>query len=399
MKLGQRAVRIIFVLKRIFVGLAILLALPYLRAPLYTFRDPAPFRGAAFINPYENLEGSWQRANLHAHGRPWRGLTNGRQTGAQIARAYRAMGYGVAGISDYQSIAAFQGVPTIPIYEHGYNIVKRHQLAIGARSVDWFDLPLWQLRSHQQFVIDRLAGTADLVALAHPPSRDAYSIEALEQLAGYHLIEIVNGQHFSEKPWDAALSAGRAVWALANDDTHDLEDPARTAVAWNMINAPSAATSEITDALRQGRAYAVARTNDIASAVDTVVDRIEFHEGTLVVSCAGEPSTFLFVGQNGILRKSVKGVTTASYSFAGNDSYIRTVVRSPRTTMFLNPIVRYDGVQLAGTSASVNVAGTWLMRGSVAIGGVLFILIRRERRMNVPAPVPAVLTRGDQKTA
>jgi hypothetical protein len=361
-------------------------ALPYLRAPLYRFPEPDRFSGTSFLNPYANVNGTWQRANLHAHGRPWGGFTNGRQSGHEIARAYRSMGYSVTGVSDYHSIAAFDGVPTLPIYEHGYNLAKRHQLAIGARRVDWFDLPLWQSLSHQQFVIDRLAATAALVALAHPPSRNAYAPDDLRRLSGYHLLEIVNGPHLSEETWDAALSSGHLVWALANDDTHDLKDPARTAIAWNMIDAPSASDSDIIDALRAGRAYAVTRTNEIASAVDTVVDRVEFSDGTLVVSCAGDPSTFLFVGQNGIVRSTVEDALSASYTFAADDSYIRAVIRSPRTAMYLNPIVRDDGSP-AAAAPTVDMARTWLMRGSLAIAGAAALfLMRRERRIHASAP-------------
>ena len=130
--------------------------LPYACGPVYRFPAPVPFAGATLLNPYATLGDTWQRANLHAHGRAWSGLTNGRrQSDEEIVRAYRSFGYSVAGVSDYHHIAADEGVPTLPIYEHGYNISKRHQLAIGARYVSWFDFPLGQTRSHQQFVIDQ----------------------------------------------------------------------------------------------------------------------------------------------------------------------------------------------------------------------------------------------------
>src|SRR5688572_7838581 len=139
----------------VLVGLALAVVLPYARGPVYRFPAPVPFAGATLLNPYAAPGATWQRANLHAHGRAWSGLTNGRrQSDEEIVRAYRSFGYSVAGVSDYHHIAAFDGVATLPIYEHGYNIGKRHQLAIGAREVSWFDFPLGQTRSHQQFVID-----------------------------------------------------------------------------------------------------------------------------------------------------------------------------------------------------------------------------------------------------
>jgi hypothetical protein len=387
-------------LKRLVLVLGLAVSLPYLGGPVYRFPAETRFAGAEFLNPYAGLRDTWQRANLHAHGRAWSGLTNGRQSDEQVVRAYTSLGYTVAGVSNYQRIAAFGDVPTLPLYEHGYNLGKRHQLAIGAHKVAWFDFPLWQSLSHKQFVIDRVAGTAELVAIAHPSSRDAYTPEDLRQLTGYQLLEVVNGPFTSEEPWDAALSAGRAVWALGNDDTHDLTDPRRTAMAWTMINASSPSPGDIVDALRAGRAYTVSRTNDTASAIETVVGHVKFIDGTLAVSCVGEPSTFIFVGQNGVIRKTVKDAMSAAYTFRGEDTYIRTVVQSPRTAMYLNPVLRYDGSRLPAPAASVDIARTWLLRGTIALAGVALFLIYRDRRPSVLASPPqAILTPADRKTA
>ena len=310
------------------------------------------------------------------------------------------MGYSVAGVSDYHSIAALEGVQTIPLSEHGYNIMKRHQLAIGARRVDWFDFPFWQSLSNRQHVIDRVGRTADLVALNHPPSRDGYSPDDLRRLSGYQLLEIVNGPHRSEDSWDAALSSGHAVWALANDDTHDLADPARTGMAWNMIDAASPSTRDVVDALRMGRTYAVSRTSETISGVQTVLAGFEFSDGTLVVTCAGEPSTFNFIGQDGVVRKSVKDAMNASYTFTGDDTYIRTVIESPRALLYLNPVLRYDGIRLPAPPASVNVAGSWLQRAMLLIAAVALVVMYRKRQAAVlVSPHEAILPRGDRKTA
>jgi hypothetical protein len=210
----------------------------------------------------------------------------------------------------------------------------------------------------------------------------------------------VNGPFRYERPWDAALSAGRAVWALGNDDTHDLTDPARTARAWTMINAASPSANDIVDALRAGRSYAVSRNNEMASAIETVVGNVTFGDGTLAVTCTGEPSTFVFVGQNGAIRKTVKYAMSAAYTFRDEDTYIRTVIQSPRTAMFLNPVLRYEGVRPPAPAATVDLARTWLLRGTVALAGAALFLIYRDRRPPVLASPPqAVLTPADRKTA
>jgi hypothetical protein len=387
-------------LKRSTVVLALAMALPYAWAPVYRFPDPVVFTGPHLFNPYQDLGDVWQRANLHAHGRAWGGLTNGQQPADEVVRRYTELGYSVAGISDYERIASHHGVPTIPIYEHGYNVGKAHQLAIGARRVVWLDFLLWQSMSQQQYVIDRLAASADLVALAHPSMRDAYSFDDLQQLTGYQLIEVVNGPFAIDDVWDAALSAGRVVWGLANDDTHDVNDPRRTAAAWTMINAPTASTRDVVDALRAGRSYAVSRVGDSIEPIDTVPVSVALRDGRLEVHCSGAPSTFVFVGQDGAIRQSVADVTSAAYAFEPSDTYIRTVIRSPRTTIYLNPVLRYDGSRIPTPAATIDRTGTWLVRLSSALGVVLAAVVwRRRRGPALAGAARPVLPGADRKPA
>ena len=381
--------------------LALGAALPYAWGPIYHFPQPSVFAGAHFFNPYAELRGTWQRANLHAHGRAWSGITNGQQTDQEVVARYQDLGYSVPGISDYEKIAADHGVQTIPIYEHGYNIGKHHQLAIGAHRVEWFDFLLLQSTSHEQYVIDRVSRGADLVAIAHPSLRDAYSRDDMSKLTGYQLMEVVNGPDEQDGLWDAALSSGHIVWALANDDTHDVTDPRRTGVAWNMIDAPTSSTGDIVDALRAGRTYAVARNAHTTSSSDTTVRRIEMNDRHLVVTCAGDPATFEFIGQNGNIHGTVKNALTAGYTFNDGDTYIRTVIRSGKTTMYLNPVVRYDGAHIPRPASTVAAGATWLLRGSCALGGVL-AFVALSRRRPAPAPIvelPRSISHDKRKTA
>jgi hypothetical protein len=386
-------------LRRIGLTLGLLIVLPYAIAPVYDFPEPAAFSGSSFLNPYANLTHTWQRANLHAHGRAWGGLTSGEQPSDVVARRYRSMGYSVPGVSNYHQIAAHKGVATMPIYEHGYNIGKMHQLAIGARRVEWLDFPLWPTLSQQQLVIDQVAEHAELVALAHPPSRDAYTPRNLNRLTGYHLIEIINGPFRSEEAWDAALSSGRAVWAVGNDDTHDLNNLRRTAVAWTMIDAATPSTHDVIAALRAGRSYAVMRTNEIASAVETTLADVQFEDGRLTVTCDGEPSTFLFIGQNGAVHKTVQDTLRAEYTFQPMDTYVRTVIRAPRTAMYLNPVLRHAGSSFTPPAATVDTAGTWLLRGASATAGCLLLYAMRERRRPIRLRPESLIPRTDRETA
>lgn len=378
-------------LKSVVFGIVLVVVGPYIWGPIYRFPHATRFSGSAFFNPYTHLTGAWQRTNLHAHGHAWVGLTNGQQTDQEIVQRYRNLGYTVPGVSDYQRIAAHYGVETMPIYEHGYNIGKRHQLAIGARSVQWFDFLLWQSLSQEQYVIDRVKAKADLVALAHPATRDAYTTDDLQQLTTYDLIEVVNGPFTAEDAWDAALSTGHPVWALANDDTHDLADSRRTAAGWNMVDASTTSTPDVVGALKAGRTYAVLRTGAIEAANVTVLDRVDVADSTLSVSVIGAESTFKFVGQDGIILKTVKNALNASYMFTADDTYVRTVITSPQTVLYLNPVLRYDGKILPKPAASVDAAATWGVRGGTGLGvAAVWLAYARRRKAQHPVSRPVL---------
>ncbi len=344
------------------MAVAVVALLPYAWGPVYEFPVPAAFTGKQFWNPYASLTGTWQRANLHAHGQAWGGLTNGEQPDADVATHYRNLGYSVAGVSNYMSIAAKQGIDTIPLYEHGFNLGKNHQLAVGAHSVDWFDFPLWQTRSNQQYVINRVHAKADLVALNHPSSRNAYDLAAMRSLTGYSLVEVANGPFTAEDVWDAALSSGRAVWAVANDDTHDLNDARRLGVGWNQINAPGNSTKEIVAALGAGRFYAVLRTGSLEGGGITTLESLTVADSTMTVNLRGMPSTITFISTDGAVRSVVHDTLTAAYTLTANDPYVRTVVTTPQTILYLNPVIRWDGRSLPTPVATMNGLLTWLQR-------------------------------------
>ncbi len=222
----------------------------------------------------------------------------------------------------------------------------------------------------------------------------------LRRLTGYQLIEVVNGPFENYDAWDTALSSGRAVWAMANDDTHDTDDPTRTGMAWNMIDAASTSSADIVAALRAGRAYAVGRKDDAPAEIDLRILGVEFAGDTLHVTTEGALSEMEFIGQQGTARRRVKDVLSASYTFEDRDTYVRTVIHTPRATVYLNPVFRYDGRALPAPAATVDVPWTWTLRvGSIA-GLAVAVAFLGPRRRREPRPVsPRVVTNTDRETA
>src|SRR5436190_3220366 len=273
--------RILVVLRRFAGTMAVLVLLPYLAVPAHDFPPERPFAGGQWLNPYGQLRGPWRRASFHKHGQAWGGVTAGAQGDAEVIAAYRAAGYDIAGVSDYQWISPLD---VVPVYEHGFNLGKHHQLVIGARGVTWWDFLFWQRIDEKQFVLDRLRPHTELIALNHPSRLHGYTSDDVRRLTGYELMEIANGHITTEDRWDAALSSGHAVWGLGNDDTHDVTDAHRFAVAWTMIAAASLEPADILAALRQGQSYVVVRQADAPVSVVVAVPAVRIDGSRLTVT-------------------------------------------------------------------------------------------------------------------
>lgn len=323
---------------------------PYTLFPDYRFQTPTPFEGSRLFDPYSGATGRWWKANFHAHAYAWRGMTNGHQSAREVRRFYRHLGYDIACVSNYQSIDT--GDPgdsdVIPVYEHGYNLHKIHELVIGAKRVTWLDFPLDQSLSDRQYVLDRLDQDGGIVALAHPWLRNGYPTRTLRYLTGYSLMEVARRGVVGADRWDAALSAGHLSWIIADDDEHDLARPGDTGVSWTMIQAPTKHRSDVIAALRAGHTYGVVGHHGVS---DVGLREVTLRHDTLVVRTDPGATSFRFIGQNGELRREVRDSMEARYVVRSTDPYVRVEIVTPHTRMLLNPIIRYDGSGLVRRTA------------------------------------------------
>jgi hypothetical protein len=414
------------------VGLALLvISLQYASCPIYDFPAARPFVGRHWFNPYrattlaETLAGGrWYKCNFHAHSKAWGGLTNGHQPAAEVYAAYKQLGYDVVGISNYHSITNLPSgdshhdstnAPTntlcVPVYEHGYNIKKSHRLAIGAREVVWLDFPLGQTLHHKQHIVLRLRQTAELVAIAHPRFVGGHPPENFRFLTGYDFVEVLNHFRTSDEHWDSCLSAGHAKWILADDDTHDIRIAEETGAFWTMVQASERTANERTTnerttnertasgiyaALRAGRHYGVRGAN---ATNDNPLQSVVVHSSTDGTALGRSPSdtlgntlgdtmtvrlhhaadSIVFIGQRGIVRQTSYHAASASYLLKPEDTYIRTVIYNPHSTLYLNPVLRYDGIHPPNEPeilATVNIAVTWAFRAACGAGyGILVWLV------------------------
>ena len=325
----------------------------YITCPVYIFEEPVPFTGNKFYNPYQNMvDDAWMKCIFHLHTKSWMGLTNGENTFEEVTDIYHQLNYDVVAISDYMSINRNKtaNLPYIPVYEHGYNIKKTHQLALGADRVLWRDYFFWQNLHHKQHIIDLMKKNSVLVAVNHPTMRSSYPPDNFKYLRGYDLFEVQNGTHLSEMAWDVALTSGHPAWLIANDDAHTVNNLARLQREATFINAPAPSRDDILSRLSQGVAFGVHFPRKSHSTIDEKLQEAEAVSFPVTIQVKGDTLLVVwrqvmqqieFIGDNGKILKTVTGCDSVDYIIHPEDSYVRVKLTSPGNLVYyLNPVIR-----------------------------------------------------------
>lgn len=343
--------------KVLAAAIVVAVTFPYAAAPLYDIAPPRPFRSAlatdqaqiaqgsskdstAWYNPYATAEGSWGKVNLHLHSRAWFGTTDGRKNSLNaIDSVYRQLGYEALALSNYQRIDSLgNGWKHLPCYEHGYNIQKTHQLALGARSVVWLDCVLPQTVFVKQWILDVLRPTAEVLIAAHPAfGRPSYSEHDMTLLSGYDCIEVFNHYRTSLAHWDSALSNGILVWGVGNDDCHDVSSDGETGVCLTLVALPPHWTpADLYRAYRNGHTIAV-RTQHAELPIGVPQQFIIVD--SLVVHLAAPADSIRFISDGSVIAR-VGRSARAALQLPRNADYVRAEVYAANATYALNPAVQ-----------------------------------------------------------
>lgn len=347
------------VLKLLLSMVLLLSACQYVQVKIYHFPEPAPFRGDSLYNPYQHQNGNWLKSNYHAHTRIWGGLTNGEQKVDELVNRYREFGYKVASVSNYQSITREEAYNKnnigLPAYEHGVNITKTHHLVLGAEEVCFYDILFWKNTSMRQYLLERVKEHGGLVCINHPSMRNGHPPTDFSKLTGYHFIEVINKDRIANHEWDSALSAGKPVWLLSNDDCHDVFGH-EFVRSWTWVNPSTPNSKGVLEALSSGNSYGV-RRKIMFPGQDSLRQWIAAHEGKILdsVTANGQEVSFYFnrpvdritlFGQNGVVKSEAKDVSQLQYLFKEDDHYIRAEIEVPGLSIYLNPVIRFEGTEM-----------------------------------------------------
>ena len=343
------------------IGIALLLPIlyVYLSVPTYSFKEPKPFSGEYLYNPYQDMNpDQWKKYHFHCHSRKYFGLTNGRKsTESTIDSVYQALGYNHYGISDYMYINPHNAdrEDYIPAYEHGYGLIRKtHQICIGAESVYYIDFPFMQNLNTKQHMINKLGEHSRFVMPAHASFTKGYKVNDMMLLSNYRLLEVLNPYGDAFEHWDMALSNGHRVYALGDDDTHNINKANQVCHNLTMVNTPDLDPEHIYEALDKGASYAVEFDNwyhfpmtleeKIAQAQALPhLTRAELVGDTLFVAISAPTMEGVqFIGQDGKVLKTEEKVATAWYVVQPEDHYVRTHINvNGLQHFYLNPVTRH----------------------------------------------------------
>ena len=343
------------------IGILLLLTVlaVYLSVPTYSFKEPRPFEGEYLYNPYQDMNpNQWKKYHFHCHSRKYFGLTNGRKsTETAIDSVYQALGYDHYGISDYMSINKHnaENEDYIPAYEHGYGLIRKtHQICIGAESVYRIDFPFMQNLNMKQHMINKLGERSRFVMPAHASFTKGYKVSDMKYLSNYRLIEVVNPYGNAFEHWDTALSNGHRLYALGDDDTHDITNVHEVCHNLTMVNTPDLKAENAYDALERGLCYAVEFDNFFHFPMTLEEKAEQAHRlphlttaqlvgDTLFIGTSAEQMQEVkFIGQDGKVLKTEENVATAFYVIQPDDPYVRTEINvNGLQHFYLNPVTRH----------------------------------------------------------
>jgi hypothetical protein len=335
-----------------------------------------PFEGIRIFNPYDSTEcsGKWIKSNFHAHSRAWKGITNGHGSAADIHNAYQRLRYDVHCVSNYHYIDKTDETDAhhIPAYEHGYNLQKTHQLVLGSNAVQWLDYLLPQSFHNKQHVLQQLNDTNTVVILNHPGLRNGYSLDDFTSLTNYDCMEVLNPSMVSTREWDAALSAGKKVFIVGNDDIHDVIAGDRLGKMCTFVHTNDTGKTGVLSALRTGKSYGMIIGKNQPLDAMPALRKLSVRADSIALEMTTEATEIVVTGQYGRELARFSCTKHAKYRLQAGDHYARaTCYYDNGTTLLLNPVFFTPETGYIAPVALVNAEETVFFR---AMGAVIMVL-------------------------
>jgi hypothetical protein len=285
----------------------------------------------------------WYKGNIHTHTTE----SDGDEEPEKVVGWYRRHGYDFLVLSDHNHL-------TILDYAEGQRRFKRPlmvpgeelsiRLASGTVPVHINGIGITRLVepidagdvvSTLQANVEAIHQAGGIASINHPNYQWAFDHDAIKQVVGANLLEIFNGVHVTnvdgapgrssyEEIWDGVLSAGRAIFGVAADDSHNYSDfgpdRANPGRGWVVVRAETLSSDAIVDALAAG---------DFFSSTGVGLSKLDVSEEQISIAIEPDQDTEFataFTGLDGKLLHEEAGMA-ATYDIRGDEGYVRATVR------------------------------------------------------------------------
>jgi hypothetical protein len=311
--------------------------------------------GAGRATAQAQPEVRWFKGNTHSHTLN----SDGDSAPEDVARWYREQGYHFLVITDHNFVTPVDGLNSLIAAADRFLVIAGEEISdraagkpihVNALGVTTLVQPQGGERPAEALRrdVEAARGAGAVAQINHP--NFGWALNAADMLQGEaaQLLEVFNGHPqvnnlgggdtpAAEALWDQLLSSGRQVFGVATDDLHDLKRPGNRFVAgpgrgWVMVRAPRLTAADVLGALARGDFYAT-------TGID--LKDLQVNDRVLTVSIRPRGDTRYrtrFVGKGGRVLKEVVG-PEASYTFAGDEGYVRaTITDSNGLAAWVQPV-------------------------------------------------------------
>ena len=327
-------------------------------SPIYSFREPRPFRGPDIFNPYAALDTvqGWKRANFHTHTRV-KGPFPPNECEAwpqETYDTYRKLGYDIVTFSNHNELTTHPFDPSLQVnvYEQGYSPFKFHKLVFGSAGVIHWDPLLPVLTSQMQFELDYLGKGSDFIQMNHPYRTIGLTEVDMKALSGYEIMELDTHVSTQNEYWDQALSAGHYSFGLANDDLHHARSARHIAIRCNFLCTPSARYEDLKNTLLSGCYYAMRVPNYGDGDWEEKIEKnhnlpkictIGLEGNKIYMTLSQKADSIRVNGQDHATLLLAKDTDRVEYTLGADEPFARLTAYFPGgEVIYTNPFARYD---------------------------------------------------------
>ncbi|PJZ59160.1 phosphoesterase [Leptospira barantonii] len=316
-------------------------------------------------NPYRHRTNlKWVKSSFHNHtNEVW--YTPGRNSVEEIEKVYSKNGYRILSFSDYGRITRpkDKNLSTIPAFEWGTNLRKRHILVLGGKQPEFDPFPLYADVSNIQWAIDRFHEQGAFVTINHPKLNHSFSQSMLLGLKDYDSIEVFSPFGDEISTWDEILSEDKFPHCMASDDLHYLprdeyenvrkkdrftlrdmvallyRPEGQSLMRYVLLNVNTLESNDILKSLKSGNYVCVRKHDRILEDPELIEigltqrDEIFFEFGEKAIRVE-------FIGKQGRVLNEVHDVKKGNYKFPSNEPYIRLQILFPSALVLSNPFHR-----------------------------------------------------------